>query len=98
MKADDPGGTAVDDPGDTTAVGANGGDASPAAVVAVVSSLSAPTTSSSRVHPLNANANGMSKSMSTEMTVMSKLEALDFGAVVGLLGAACGAGRALFLL
>ena len=68
------------------------------AVVADVSSLSAPTTSSSRVHPLNANANGMSKSMSTEMTVMSKLEALDFGAVVGLLGAACGAGRALFLL
>ena len=47
------------------------GDASPAAV----SSLSAPTTSSSRVPPLNAN--GMSRSISNEMTVMSKLEALE---------------------
>ena len=88
MKADDPSGTAVDDPGGS-AVGANVGDASPAAV----SSLSAPTTSSSRIPPLHAN--GMSNNMSTEMTVMSKLEALDFGAVVGLLGAACGAGRDL---
>ena len=45
------------------------------AVVADVSSLSAPTTSSSRVPPLNAN--GMSKSTSTEMTVILKLEALE---------------------
>ena len=70
MKADDPSGTAVDDPGGS-AVGANVGDASPAAV----SSLSAPTTSSSRIPPLHAN--GMSNNMSTEMTVMSKLEALE---------------------
>ena len=44
MKADDPGGTAVDDP-DGTTVGAHVGDASPAALVATVyaavSSLSA---------------------------------------------------------
>ena len=84
MKADDPSGTAVDDPGGS-AVGANVGDASPAAV----SSLSAPTTSSSRVPPLNAN--GMSKSMSPEMTVMSKLEALesawDFSALLTSVGA-----------
>ena len=86
MKADDPSGTAVDDPGGS-AVGANVGDASPAAV----SSLSAPTTSSSRVPPLNAN--GMSKSMSTEMTVMSKLEALesswDFSALHAELDVIC---------
>ena len=63
-----------DDPGGT-GVGANAGGASSAAAVAAVSSLSAPTTSSSRVPPLNAN--GMSKSMSPEMTVMSKLEALE---------------------
>ena len=53
--------------------------------------MSAPTTSSSRVPPLNAN--GMSKSMSTEMTVMSKLEALesswDFSALHAELDVIC---------
>ena len=86
MKADDPSGTAVDDPGGS-AVGANVGDASPAAV----SSLSAPTTSSSRIPPLHAN--GMSNNMSTEMTVMSKLEALesswDFSALHAELDVIC---------
>ena len=86
MKDDDPGGTAADDPGGT-AVGANVCDASPAAV----SSLSAPTTSSSRIPPLHAN--GMSNNMSTEMTVMSKLEALesswDFSALHAELDVIC---------
>jgi hypothetical protein len=75
-----------DDPGGT-GVGANAGGASSAAAVAAVSSLSAPTTSSSRVPPL------ISKSMSTETTVMSELELLestwDFSALHAELDVIC---------